>query len=147
CLYLCLVGLVAAFQGRNIVTGYIGLGTGMLGLTALIAGYRAGLPFRGPRGDDTSLRPAQALLSVAVSGATGAAPVGDLVLLIDAVNLQAMLISASRALADLLTFTGERFSSALAITGVSALLGLLGAGLNLIPQAIRRPLVLALVTV
>src|SRR5437763_9261799 len=47
-LYLCMVGLIEAFKGRNVVTGVITLGAVMLLAVPLIAGYRAALPPRDP---------------------------------------------------------------------------------------------------
>ncbi|HEX2766527.1 MAG TPA: hypothetical protein VHR55_07840 [Candidatus Limnocylindria bacterium] len=146
-LYVGLVGLVEAFQPRNIVTGYLGLGTVMLGIIAFVAGYRAGAPMRVGRGAVAPLGAGPILAASLLAGAIAGAMLGALVVVMDAVNLQVMLVSASAGLKDALMFTDDAISSALVLVGLSAAIAVVAAALHLLPERIRRPITWSLVTV
>ena len=146
-LYLSLVGLVEAFQPRNVVTGYLGLGSVMLGITAFVAGYRAGLPIRRGRGEMVPLGIGPTLNAGAIAGTIAGAMVAALILVIEAVNLQNMLVSASPRLQDALMFTEEPMSSVIVLVVASAVLAALGAALTLLPPSIRKPVTAALLAV
>jgi len=140
-IYLCLVGLVEAFEERNIVTGWLGLGLLLLVIVALGAGVRAGSPMRGYRGVMQPLRPATALGAGALAGGVAGVMLGALLLLIGAVNLQFMLSSASPRLIDILSVSDEPVVSAALLVVGFACLAVLGAALNLLPATLRRIIV------
>ena len=146
-IYVSLVGLVETFEERNIVTGWLGLGLLMLIIVALVAGYRAGRPLRGLRGVMVPLGPAATAIAGVIAGAVAGAMVGGLLLLMGAVNIQGVLNSASAGLASILSLTDDRVTSALLLVVAFAGLALAGAALNLLPGAVRRPLVAAALSV
>ena len=146
-IYLCLVGLVEAFDARNIVTGVLGLGRLMLFMVAIGAGYRAGVPMRDNRGAMARLSPGSAILAGIVSGAVAGALLGALLLVMQVVDLQGMLTSASGRLETVLSFGPDPVISALLLVVGAAFFGALGAALNLLPSYVRRPLVVAALTV
>lgn len=146
-LYVSLVGLVEAFNPRNIITGYLGLGTVMLAIIAFVAGYRAGAPMRSGRAAFTPLGAGPTVVAGLLAGAIAGAMLGTLVILIEAINLQGMLVSATPRLRSALMFSEDAASSAVMLAGLSAAVALVGSTFNLLPHRIRRPLTLSLLTI
>jgi branched-chain amino acid transport system permease protein len=146
-LYLSLVGLIDAFETRNMITGIITLGQAMLAVVPLVAGYRAaGVSRKWPTEDR---HPAFARLAAgAVAGAVTASFIGALVIVAGSVPLRAVLVRVSPGLIDFLAFEIEpRPLAALALVGVGALIGLIGAAMLLIPGRFRRPIVAGLIAI
>jgi len=146
-IYLSLVGLVEAFDERSVITGLLGLGRLVLMIVAIVVGYRAAVPIRGERGVLVPLGPARALGAGVLAGAIAGAMLGALLLVMISVNLQVMLTSASGRLITVLSTSTEPVVSALILIGGAALFAGLGAGLNLLPGAVRRPVVVAALAV
>ena len=146
-IYVSLVGLVEAFEERSIVTGWLGLGLLILIIVALVAGYRAGRPLRGPRGVMVPLGPVPTVTAGAVAGAVAGAIVAGLLLLMQVADLQGVLNSASAGLENILSLADDPVTSALLLVVAFAALAVAGSVLNLLPGAIRRPLVVATLSV
>lgn len=146
-LYLCLVGLVEAFEARNIVTGWLGLGLLLLVIVGVVAGVRAGSPMRDRRGALSPLTPMQTLGAGILAGAVAGTMLGALLLLMGAVNMQVVLSSASPRLIDILSIADEPIASAGLLVAGFAGLAALGASLNLLPAAPRRIVVTTIVFV
>ena len=137
--FISLVGLVEALSQRQIIVGIISVGHTLLFLTALGAGFRA-----------ARRQAVVGSLAVLAGGATAGAIVGGfvaaLVALSKVVHLRAVLISASPALFDLLSFgRGPGGSYLVVLAGAAA--GVLGATVLLLPAGPRRPILTGLGTV
>jgi branched-chain amino acid transport system permease protein len=144
-IYLSLVGLVGAFEERDVVTDVLKLGTLMLAAVAVLAGYRAALPPRTLAAPPGVLRLAAGVLAGAVAGAFLGA-----VLLLTAtpIDLQTVFVRLNPALIAFLSFDAESPVAGAALqVGLNAVLGGIGAGLVLLPDRFRRPLVFATLAV
>ena len=129
-LYLCLAGLVGVFSEKALITGVLSLGHSLLVLASLITGYvGAG---RSPAGG------ARAVLAGGLAGLILGLTLALLVLIGGQVNLRAVLLNASPALYNLLTFD-------LGVNGLwvpilmGAGLGGLGGLISVLPLPARRP--------
>jgi branched-chain amino acid transport system permease protein len=95
-IYLCLVGIVAVFDPRALVTGVMSLGQTALVLTAVGAGYLATRR--------QTLAPIQAAMAAAAAGAIAGALVAALIVASNLVDLRAIFLHASSATFDVVTF-------------------------------------------
>ncbi len=139
---LTLIGIVEAFSQREIVSGVLSMGEGLLLFTGLFIAYLAA---------DRGLRSAgagRALAAGIVCGVAAAALLGGLVLLSRAVNLRQVLINASPAVFQMLLFQQEELLPGLALLGATGLLaGAAAAGLRLLPPVPRKAVTAGLVLV
>ncbi len=139
-LLLCLVGMVEAFHERDIIVGVISTGQTFLFLTTLIICYFA------------VARYGRSLNGVAVAAMTGGV-IGAIVSLLVIMgqilewDLRKILVNASPALYKILTFEGEPGTAVflLIITGI--LIGALAGVIYLLPDKIRRAVLLGLAAV
>lgn len=128
-----LVGMVAAFDQRDIIVRLLSMGhTLLLGIllsTAYMAASRAPAPRRG-----TTL--AAALLA----GVTAEAVLAGLVLVGQVVNLRPVLVNASPALYSILTFDAVNRSVVLGVIYMlaqGAVVGVIAGALHLLPARLR----------
>jgi branched-chain amino acid transport system permease protein len=136
--HLSLVGLVVALNGADLVAGIVTVGSTIAVLAALSAGYAATAR---RKSDPEALPVGSALLAGALAGLLTGAVITALAWLIEAINPRGILINASPQLVDILHW-GQPvlIGNAINLAG-GALLGLLGAGLRVVPANVRRAVV------
>ncbi len=135
-LLLSLVGMVAAFSKREIISGILSVGHALLMLTMVLAGFMAMRRFR----DGQARFP---LLAGGLAGLLTGTMVAVLVLVGQAVNLRAVLINASPELYQTLTF-GQSLGVGLPVlVGIGILLGLLTAVVYGLPAQFQRGITLS----
>jgi branched-chain amino acid transport system permease protein len=133
-LYLAGVGLVGAFAHRWIITGYVTLGHLMLLGPLLLAAYVTA------RGADTSGR--RVLAGVATGGIGGATlAAGILVLLALSPGIRGVFIRINDDLLDFMLYGQEPAIGALLNVGLGVIVGLIGAGLRVVPRNVRRTVI------
>jgi branched-chain amino acid transport system permease protein len=134
---LCLVGMVQSFAPRDIVNNVIHMGHTLLLLVAVFMAYMAA------KKTDPPLM-SQALLNSVLSGAI----VGVFLILFVAagrsVNLRMVLVNASPMLYNTITFGRETASGAILVIMAGALTGLFAGLLFLLPQSVRRIVIIPL---
>jgi branched-chain amino acid transport system permease protein len=142
--YLSLVGLVGAFADRDVITNVVSLGQVMLGTVTFIIGYRVAVAPRGVQPPAMGVRIAGGILAGAIAGAA----LGLLIMLGDSpIDLQTVFIRLSPDLLDFLAFGQPAPVGAVMQIGLNALIGLLGAGLLLLPSRLRGPIIAGLLGV
>jgi len=134
-IHVGLVGLVGALQPVAAVAGVISVGSGLPLLFAAIVGWRAGTANAAKQIEPTS---GQALAMGALAGAISGVLVAFLALFIVAVDVSWILINARPALAEQLQFGQGPAVGSLLMVGGSALFGLAGAALNVLPKREAR---------
>jgi branched-chain amino acid transport system permease protein len=134
--HLSLVGLVLSLNAKYLIADVISVGSTMLVLAALTAGYVAGGPIR--RGAIVLPTPSASLLSAALAGAVAGAIIALLAWLIDTFDPSSVLINARPQLVVVLHWGQDVLLGNLINVGGGAVLGLLGAGLRLLPRTLRR---------
>lgn len=134
---LSLVGMVASFSGRYIISGIFTMGQFLFLAPILFLAY-------------TTLRrvsplPASRLLQTGmVAGLAGGVVIAALVLIGGVVNLRAMFINASPQLYGILTFgQGATVGGILILLVAGLLLGGTAVGVDLLPERIRKVLIQA----
>jgi branched-chain amino acid transport system permease protein len=138
-LLLCLVGMVTQFGARYIVSGIITMGQVLVIAPVLIFGYRI----------TRSLQPStvRGLLVGGLSGFFGGVILAALVGLGQFMNLRAMFVNASPALYEVLTLGLGLGAGIPALLAFAALMGALGAGLELLPPRLRAAVLRAVIGV
>jgi branched-chain amino acid transport system permease protein len=133
------IGMVEAFDERDLIVGYLTLGQLLLFAPALFAGYQS---VEGKR----RLGVVPTLLGGAVAGLVTVLPVTLLVLLASIwPNIRDFFVNVSPALINILTNEqGATVAGLGLLLGEMTVLGLIGAAIHLIPGRIRRPLTVAL---
>ncbi|MGH2628911.1 MAG: branched-chain amino acid ABC transporter permease [Anaerolineales bacterium] len=137
---ISLIGLVVAFDKRDILAGVISLGQTWLVCIMGMAGYLAAQ--RAPAGPSR--------LRLAHGAFTGAMPgfmLGLLIALGRAVNLRVVLVNASPTLYEVLSFGLPTAPATLLLTLAGAALGLAGGAMTLLPPPLRRRVFLGLAAV
>jgi branched-chain amino acid transport system permease protein len=139
-LYLCIVGIVPIFSERPLVGEAVSLGQAFLVLTGIAAGYVA--VGRAPSGVGPGLA------AGALVGLIAGAFLSVFVLLGTVVNLRAFLPNASPDLWDVLTMQSDPVVNGFWMPAVGGLLlGLIGAGLALLPRTLRGLILANLIAV
>jgi branched-chain amino acid transport system permease protein len=133
------IGMVEAFDERDLIVGYLTLGQLLLFAPAIFAGYQSVETKR-------RLGIAPTLLGGALAGLVAALPVTLLVLLAAIwPNIRDFFVNVSPALIDILTNEQGATAAGLGLLlAEMTALGLIGAAILLIPGRIRRPLTVAL---
>jgi branched-chain amino acid transport system permease protein len=139
-LSLCLIGMVETFDDRDIIGGVISLGQIFLFGAAVLAGYTNAQRNRHVRGWAV-------LLGGLAIGVLAALPLVVLVFVAVPLNLREFLPNVSPALLELLTFGQGQVVGSLILVAVGAVVGLVGAGIYLLPTRVRRPLLIGLTSV
>jgi branched-chain amino acid transport system permease protein len=131
------VGMVEAFDERDLIAGFLTLGQVLLFAPPLYAGYLAA-----GHGEQ---KPASALLSGLVAGLMTAIPVIGLVL-VAAIwpNIREFFVNISPRLIEILTFERGTAVGSVLLALVMTGMGLAGAALQLVPGRVRRPIITAL---
>jgi len=139
-LFLSLVGMVAAFSGRYIITGVFTMGQVLFMAPLLVAAH---ITLQRNPGQPRSTM----FLAGMLSGLTASAVLAALLLIGNNVNLRAMLINASPELYGILSFGRGVGLGVVSMLGVGLLLGAIAAGILLIPERIRGALTRAVIWV
>lgn len=138
---LSLVGMVEAFSKRDIIAGVISLGQTLLLTITLTIGYIAA-----KRNGSSNWR--SILISSLLAGLIVGGLVAGLVLLSKVVNLRAVLVNASPALFQVLTFKQKSTPMAvLYLLASGAGVGLIAGLIYLLPPRVRQAVILGLVWV
>lgn len=139
-LYLCLVGIVPTFGERALIDDIVTLGQAAVLLTALVVGYVAALRVLA---GDPGQRPLRLVLGGTIAGAITGLSLTLLVLLGSVVDLRTIAQPAGPDLYDLLTFD-LGVSGAWLPAAVGALVGAIAGASLLLPEWMRRGLVVGL---
>lgn len=133
-LLLSMVGMVETFNVRFVVSGWFTVGQVLFLLPILLTVNAALRRSTLPKAPIT-------LLASLLGGIGGGIPLLILVLVGSTVNLRAMFVNASPNLFKILMFGQELWPGTIFLLLVSALMGLIGGALLLLPQRARRSLV------
>jgi branched-chain amino acid transport system permease protein len=133
---LSLVGMVASFNARYIISGVFTMGQFLFLAPVLFLAY---ITLR-----RVSPLPASRLLQTGIlSGLTGGAVIAVFVLIGSTINLRAMFINASPQLYNILTFGQETGIGVMILLGAGLVLGGLATGIDLLPMRLRNALIQA----
>ena len=136
-IFLSLIGMIEAFNQRDIISHIISMGHMLLLLVVLFMGYLAAKRTSRPK-------PWWVLINSLISGLIVAGGLALLVLVGGMINLRKVFINASPLLYQLLTFDQGVNAGILLLLGGGALSGLLAGFLYLTPALLRRALVVSL---
>jgi branched-chain amino acid transport system permease protein len=140
-LSLSAIGMVEAFDTRDIITDVLSLGYILLFSAPAAAGYLSANANPGRRNG-------QLLAGGLLAGAIAGLPLVGLVLLASAVNLREVgLVNISPTLISVLTFGLGIFPGSLVLVAATAISSLAGASAAIAPSRIRRPLMYSLLVV
>lgn len=131
-LSLSVIGMVALFSERYLVAGYITLGEVILFLAPAAMSYLSA-------GKAPQDKKWIGLIYGLLTGFVSAIPLVLLVFLAGVVDIRQYLPNVSPALIETLTFGRGPVEGSLMLLVVSSVIGLLSAGLSLLPDSIRRP--------
>ena len=131
-LLICLVGMAVSLGQKFIISGVITMGQILIWLPIFILGYA--IAQRG------KTKGSIVLTSGLISGLTGGAILAALIGISQVINVRGMFVNASPELFKLLMFNLAPGPGILALLGVTALVGLVGAGFFLVPSRIRTSL-------
>ncbi|HEX6305608.1 MAG TPA: hypothetical protein VFZ76_15545 [Anaerolineales bacterium] len=132
------IGMVELFGRRQLIGGVLTLGQVILFLAPALFGYV--IVEKAPKG-----RTGSALIYGLLTGIITAIPLIVFVLLASSFNLRQFLVNVSPALINLLTFDQETGQGMLLLFLLSSVIGLVGAGLRLLPDHFRRPILSGMV--
>ena len=132
-MHLSLVGMVDTFQGRDVVVGIITLGSFLPLAIAFLVGNRAGAAQQ-----HESLPARTGLGAGALAGAVLGAGVAAFALLVATGFLRPVLVNATEGLVEILQYGLGAVGGSIALVVGGALVGLLGASLHVMPQAMAR---------
>lgn len=142
-LYTSAIGMVVTFSSRSLISDVLNLGQIALFLATILVGYNVGRK----RAPDVIAT----LRDGVIVGAFAAAPLLLLLILMQVLTTaeipyRNMFVNLSPGLVSLLTFEQESWVvGALLFLVVTALLGTIGAGFNLIPERPRKALFMGVV--
>ena len=139
-LSLSVIGVVGTFADRDIIGGAVSVGHVFLFGAAVGGGYLAAQRNSGGRAGNT-------LLGGLVLGLLSSLPLVVLVLVAEPLNLRQFMPNVSPKLLEILTFGQEHVPGLLILVAVATVLGLVGAGITLLPSRVRRPLLWGLTAV
>ncbi len=143
-----LIGMVGTFGGRDIIGGMVSVGHVFLFGAALGCGYIAAQRFSGGGAGNTLLGgPPRVLVAGLVIGLLSSLPLVVLVLIAEPLNLRQFMPYVSPALLEMLTFGQGQALGSLILIVVASVLGLIGAGIPLLPPRVRQPLIWGLAAV
>jgi len=138
-LSLSMMGMVALFAERDLIAGVITLGQVILFLAPVTLSYLAAS--KAPSG-----RNGIALLSGAITGFFSTLPLIVLIYVSTVIDLRQYFPNVSPTLLDILTFgQGPGLLGSLILLVVSTVLGFVSAGLYLMPEKHRKPILSGLV--
>jgi branched-chain amino acid transport system permease protein len=132
-LLLSAIGLVETFAGRDIIGGVVSVGQVFLFGAAVGGGYLVAQRIPGNRAGTT-------ILGGLLVGFLSSLPLVVLILVTEPLDLRQFLINVSPELLEVLTFGQGQVIGSLIWVAVATVLGIVGAGITLIPLHVRRPL-------
>ncbi|MFC2030455.1 branched-chain amino acid ABC transporter permease [Chloroflexota bacterium] len=133
-LSLSAIGMVEAFGQRDLIAGVLSLGFLLLLSAPALAGYLSAQ-------ENPFARKPALLIGGFIGGLISALPLIGLIILASAVDLRELgLVNVSPALIDMLTFGLGVFPGSLVLAAVTAVLGLTGSAMFIMPARIRRPI-------
>lgn len=137
-LYTALIGMLVAFDEREVVRNSFTLGQLLLVAPAVLVGWLTGRK-------SSQVPAGQLLLRGLVAGVVTSLPLLALLFVSSLVNLRSVLINVDRDLVRLLSFDrGVDLSGAAMLAGALGVAGILGAFVHLIPTRLRHALLTAL---
>lgn len=137
-LSLSAIGMVEAFGERELIAGVLSLGYLLLFSTPALAGYLSAR-------ENPYARKAALLIGGVITGLIAALPLIGLIVLASAVNLRELgLVNVSPVLIDMLTFGLGVLPGSLVLAAVTAVLGLAGSAMYIMPSRMRRPILYGL---
>lgn len=139
-LYTGAVGMVVTFDQRSLIVGWLTLGQALLFGAVFAGGY-----LLAHKTAETHSRNNQ-LFGGLVAGALAGLPMTAVLLLAQYINVRSVFVNISPALFNIVTLGYDTAGLGLFI-GVTAVLGFLGAGVRILPEGARRPLLTALIGV
>ncbi len=140
-LFVCLVGMVEAFNGRDVIFNILSLGRAL----PIVVSFGMGLIVAR---NLSAGKMGQALLGGLVVGLIGSVMASVLVLITEPLNVRAMFVNASPGLIDILTFSQESLTTGLLMmTGFLTGCSIVGALVYLLPPLPRRMLLTGLTAV
>ncbi len=139
-LALSAIGVVGAFARRDIIGGVLSLGQIFLFGASIGCGYLAAQRNAGGGAGQT-------LIGGAIVGLISSLSLVVLVLVAEPLDLRRFLISVSPELIEVLTFGQGPMPGLFILMAVATVLGLVGAGLVLLPGRVRRPVLTSLTAV
>jgi branched-chain amino acid transport system permease protein len=131
------IGMVELFGQRQLIAGVLTLGEVIIFLPAAVMGFIVS-------NNAPQNKSAIGLLYGLLSGLISSIPLVLLILAEDAIDLRQYLVNVSPALINLLTFGRATQGIVILVLG-SAVVGLIFAGLSILPDHIRRPILAGLV--
>ena len=137
-LSLSMIGMVARFAERDLIAGVLTLGQVILFLAPATLSYLAAS--KAPSGKNGI-----ALLYGAITGFFAALPLIALIYLYTVIDLRQYFPNVSPTLMEILTFGQVPGLGSLILLIVSTVLGLVSAGLYLLPEKFRRPIMSGLI--
>ena len=137
-LFVSVIGMVALFAERDLIAGVLTLGQVILFLAPAALSYQAAS--KAPTGKNGT-----ALLYGAITGFVAALPLIALIYVYTLIDLRQFFPNVSPSLMEILTFGQGPGLGSLILLVVSTVLGLVSAGLYLLPDKYRRPIMSGLV--
>ncbi len=141
-----LMGMVEAFNLRDIIGGVITMGQTMVVITFVIFANMA-VRRTAQAHLDVEPPPLHLLLSGALAGLVTAILLAAMMLVGPLINLRAMFMNAKPDLYAILTYKTSGAAGIILLLVVGTVLGALTAGLALLPARVRQPITLALIVV
>lgn len=140
--YLSLVGMVEAFDARDVVAGVLTLGWAMIVVVGIGMGYVSALKL-----GQGKLVPS--LVTGLLNGLVGGVVAAGLPAFISSwENMREMFVAASPGLVEMLTFGQESLPAGLLmLVGAMTVLSLIGTGIYLLPPLPRRMIITGLAAV
>src|SRR5688500_6112852 len=97
--HLSLVGMVATFQGRDLIAEIVSVGTVFAVLVAILVGWRAGTPARGA---EATVAPTRTLTLGAIAGGVVGVVLAALAIFVVAVDVRWIFANGRPQLAEIL---------------------------------------------
>jgi branched-chain amino acid transport system permease protein len=141
--FLVTIGFIEATARREVLNDLLGLSTVMQAILAVLTGALATRPQRGAVQEPPI---ATVLLSGGVAGLLAGVMLGAFAILADAVNLRGVFVNISPHSIVTITFDLGIVPGAVALALGGAALGVVGAGLRLVPPLVRSIVVVTLLT-
>ncbi|HUV93092.1 MAG TPA: hypothetical protein VMV80_08395, partial [Anaerolineales bacterium] len=139
-LSVSVIGMVTLFAQRYLIAGWLTLGQVILFMAPAAMSYLAA-------GKAPQNNKGIALIYGFLTGLISALPLVLLILLNEVIDLRQFLPNVSPALIEILTFGRGTVEGSLLLITITSILGLVAAGLYLLPDRIRRPIFSGLIWV
>jgi branched-chain amino acid transport system permease protein len=137
-LCVSIIGMVATFAQRDMISGLLTLGHLFLFAAPFAIGYITA-------NNATDIKYPRIFSMAFITGVISAIPLLILLIVTEYFNLRQFLINVSPDLRSLLTFDQSLGVGSLLLVTAFSLFSLVGAGTFLLPERIRRPIILGLV--